>query len=113
MEQSIIASKIPPVLHRGPDFPFCRNPTVSSVPLSEEHLSSFSAEVVSANLLIHSYACCLPASGRPWTIFSLLLFGQTGSLFAAFNCIKSFGERESSGGTEQILLLKKDTLQVS
>lgn len=31
-----------------------------SVPLSEEHLSRFSAEVVSANLLIHSYAVCQP-----------------------------------------------------
>lgn len=64
MEQSIIASKIPPVLHRGPDFPFCRNPTISSVPLSEEHLSNFSAEVVSANLLIHSYAVCQPLGVR-------------------------------------------------
>lgn len=63
LEQSIIASKIPPVFHGGPDFPFCRNPSFihyKSVPLSEEHLSSFSAEVVSANLLIHSYAVCQP-----------------------------------------------------
>lgn len=53
------------VLHRGPDFPILQEScTISSIPVSEEHLSSFSAEVVSANLLIHSYAVCQPLGVR-------------------------------------------------